>query len=97
MTMNLYSVYDRAAGIYNAPFMAHSDRDAIRSFTLAMQNAPADTPQSTNPGDFELFRVGSYDQNAGLLFSETPVIMIFRALDIRPAVDPSREGSSTQE
>lgn len=87
--MNLYSVYDRAAGIYNAPFMAHSDRDAIRSFTLAMQNAPADTPQATSPGDFELFCVGHFDQQAGRAHCDgLAPTLIFRALDIRPVVPP---------
>lgn len=87
--MNLYSVYDRAAAIYNAPFMAHSHRDAIRSFTLAMQNAPADSPQATSPGDFELFCVGHFDQEDGLAHCDgSRPEMIFRALDIRPAVPP---------
>lgn len=81
--MKLYSIYDRAAGVYNAPFRALSDRDAIRSFQQSIMNADPSTPASFSPGDFDLFAIGDMDEVTGRLDALQVPEMLFRGVDVR--------------
>lgn len=65
MITNAFSIYDRKALRFHAPFFAVSVGEAVRSFTDA-----ANDPQTTiarYPGDFVLYRVGAFDDASGQL------------------------------
>lgn len=70
MIYALYSVSDAVSGFFNAPFMAMSDEDAIRSFKCdydrALNQAPS-SPFAMFIGDYSLYRVGSFDSSTGQL------------------------------
>ncbi len=70
MTYALYAVSDAVSGMFAAPFMAMSDDDAVRSFKCdydrALNQAPS-SPFAMFIGDYNLYRVGSFDASTGLL------------------------------
>jgi hypothetical protein len=65
MRMNVYSVFDRASGVYDRPWCAHSDQAACRSFSDVA--CDADHPVGKHPDDFTLFRVGTWNDEKGEL------------------------------
>lgn len=69
MKLYAYCIYDRKSLIYNAPFFAVSDGAATRSFSDL-----ANDPQTTigrHPGDYVLFRVGTFDDAIGNMLPDT--------------------------
>lgn len=63
-----YSIYDTASGVYNQPFLQHSDKEAKRSFE---QLATDDETQiGKHPEDYYLVRVGQFDDTKGTLIPE---------------------------
>lgn len=65
MILNAYTLYDRKALQYHAPFFAHADGAAVRMVCdlVADQN----TTVGRHPEDFVLYRVGAYDDASGSL------------------------------
>lgn len=61
----MYSVYDRKARTYAAPFSADSDAAAVRMFTQAVMSD--DIALSQYPADFDLCKIGTFDLILGLL------------------------------
>ena len=61
--MNLYNIYDAAAGKYFGRFYhLQNDSHAIRAFQQALTE---DKQMNQAPDDFTLFRVGTYDDDKG--------------------------------
>lgn len=67
MLIRLYSIFDRVARVYADPFVSINDATAARSFTLA-QSSP-DTMLYASPADYQLWYIGSLDNNSGELLS----------------------------
>lgn len=83
MLIRLYSVYDRVAQIYAEPFTAVNDATAARSFTIA-QSSP-ESMLYASPGDFQLWYLGSMDNNSGeLLTYDDPATEPHKVLDGKP-------------
>lgn len=59
MVFNLYSIYDRVAGLYSEPFCAVNVELAIRKFDYLMLNSPMVA------NDCELYLLGSFTSSAG--------------------------------
>lgn len=70
MRMNVYSVFDRASGVYDRPWCAHSDQAAARSFSDVA--CDADHPVGKHPDDFTLFRVGTWHDESGEIGAQVP-------------------------
>lgn len=64
MKQRLYSVRDNKTG-FLAPISRINDAVAIRDFQTALQSAPPDSLYFTHPGDFSLYFVGCFDDEAG--------------------------------
>lgn len=71
MTMQIFTVYDSAAGAYLQPFFAPTIEFAIRQFRQAV-NAP-DHHFGKFPDDFTLFSLGSFDQSTCVWDLHEPV------------------------
>lgn len=63
--MNLYSIYDKVAKRFNAPFVAENDDVANRSFQLGVRD-------NLYASDFDLYCVGIFSVDADT--SESPVV-----------------------
>lgn len=56
----LVSIYDAKADSYTHPSVASSDADAIRQFSILVNDREG-TLLALHPEDFTLFRIGSFD------------------------------------
>lgn len=70
MIKKLYSVRDSVADQFMAPSVADNDNVAIRDFRIAMNRTDLFLYQ--NPQDFDLFCIGTYDTNSGLISPVDP-------------------------
>lgn len=64
--LKIFTVYDSKAEAYLQPFFAPTIAVAIRSFTKAADNPSHDFHHF--PGDFTLFELGEWDEQAGTTF-----------------------------
>ena len=68
MRLNVYTIFDTASGAYMRPFYMQADNAAIRSFKdLAVA---ADHEIGKHPEDYSLWRIGTFDDNKGMLVPE---------------------------
>lgn len=65
MLLQAYSVYDRKALQYHAPFFTHTDGSAVRSFADLANDM--NTTVGRHPADYVLYNVGTYSDDNGSL------------------------------
>lgn len=65
MVVKMYSIYDVKTQIYQVPFPAHNDGDAVRRMSDEVNLK--DSQISRHPEDFLLYCVGQFDDNNGRL------------------------------
>lgn len=63
MKVNMYSVFDRKANMFNHPFFAA--HDVLASRTVYMREKVDSSSLSEFPDDFMLVKVGSFDPVTG--------------------------------
>lgn len=82
--LEMYAVYDSAAGYYGQPFFCRSKSEAVRLFSDAVGDDKS--PYHKHPGDFSLFFVGLWDDNTGVVTPETVTARVISALEcvVRP-------------
>lgn len=64
----MYSICDKATS-YLFPFPAYTDQAAIRNFSTEINTSPM---AKAHPEDFELFCVGEFDMETGLIEAYMP-------------------------
>ena len=67
MILKAYSVYDNKVGVWNRPFFSRSDAEALRAFAF---NGRSDKFMSENSSDYDLFYLGDFNDEVGLLNME---------------------------
>lgn len=65
MKTELYSILDNVISSFSPMFQAANDQAAIREIGQAVRHG--ETQLSSNPEDFHVYHVGSYDHNTGAL------------------------------
>lgn len=81
MDMIIVSVYDRASECFNAPQYAPTPAAAIRGFAMQV-NDPENKMLNEHPEDYDLYKLGTYNQRTGAIdVGEGPSI-IARAQDL---------------
>lgn len=73
MNYSIYSVFDRKANVFARPFVSPNDAMAARSFLAARQDSTTEIHKF--PEDFTLYRLGTFDDDAGVVagIHPTPV------------------------
>lgn len=61
----IYSIFDKKAQEYNAPFVEVTDATAIRAIQDVVSNQ--DHPFSKFSEDYELVKLGTYDPTTGII------------------------------
>ncbi len=79
-TFAIVSVRDTVAETYGRPFMASNIPSAIRSLSHEI-NSPDAGSLHSNPGDFELYSLGEFDDQTGLITVYEPRL-VCKALDL---------------
>lgn len=80
----VYCLKDTKAG-FLSPTLSDSDATAIRSFSLLV-NDKRETLVAQCPEDFELYALGSFDSNTGILHSSEPRF-VARGADVKKVGD----------
>lgn len=69
MLLNIYSIYDEAAGAYATPFFMHNHGLATRAFADQVNNK--ESMIYNHPEQFILFHLGEYDDRTGEINTES--------------------------
>lgn len=70
MQYEIYSIRDIKANAYHRPFFVPNRAVAIRAVTDIAQDTQTDIGK--HPEDYQLFYLGTYDDNTGALSSTAP-------------------------
>lgn len=73
--LKLYSVLDKRAGFFSAPFGLRADVHALRSFTAEVNRKAEDNNMNRYPQDFALYRIGSFVQEDGTLIPTLDLVV----------------------
>ncbi|AXH77395.1 MAG: nonstructural protein [Microviridae sp.] len=76
------SVRDSAADVYNRPFFVPHRNVAVRDFTDEVNREDPTNPLNKHPGDFDLYLLGEFDDNTGLIHQEPTPTGLVRGKDV---------------
>lgn len=79
MTVNLYAMRDLKSD-FMSPTVSVNDAVAMRSFESAIQSSQHEL--FTHRNDFQLFRIGQYETETGLLIPEALPVLICEGKDV---------------
>lgn len=65
MNFKIYSIFDKKAGLYGMPFFMLNDSLAVRDLQNSLKKS--DSPYGSNPEDFQLYCVGDFKPETGLI------------------------------
>lgn len=68
MRLLVCAVRDRAADAFMRPFVVPATGLAIRSFSDEINRKAPDNPMSAHPDDYDLFKIGEFEEETGKLF-----------------------------
>lgn len=68
MKLFVYSVFDQASGVFDRPFIARAEAEAIRSFTDICKDESH--PIGKHPEHYTLVNLGVFDDNKGTITHE---------------------------
>lgn len=71
MKLTLVAIKDTKIGAFQQPACVAALGAAIRAFEDATTNPAKDTDISRHPTDFELWKIGIYDDETGLIEQDT--------------------------
>lgn len=70
----IVSVRDRAVDGYMNPFVVPSEGAAVRSFSDEVNRA--ESPMNAHPDDYDLYRLGHFDDSTGAFAVESPTMLV---------------------
>jgi len=82
MLQFVVSVKDRAADVFNRPFFVPHRNVAVRDFTDEVNRSSSDNQLNKHPDDFDLYLLGTFDDNAGTFAMEEQPVVLVRAKDV---------------
>lgn len=91
--MMIYAVYDVKAASYGTPAFLASKGIALRGFADVCANGQSQFAK--HPGDFQMFELGSYDPNSGLITPHPQPIFCFSASEVVQQVAQAREAQAS--
>lgn len=89
MKMLVFSVFDLKTGCFAQPFFGVARGQALRSFGDAVQGG--DGVISKHPGDYQLFEIGGFDDEAGRLEACIPAQFLASGGDFVVPVPETRQ------
>lgn len=81
MKKKVFSIYDKKAELYNAPFMDVAVGPAERNFRMLVNDGKSIPSQY--PADFELYLVAEYDEVTANYENMTEKVRVCGALDVK--------------
>lgn len=74
MELQIFSMYDKKTTIYGRPFYAHNSGHAMRLVLDEASNQ--DSQLSKYPADFQLCKIGSFDDQLGTIDPQEVAVVI---------------------
>lgn len=71
--IKIYAIYDQKLEAYNRPFFLISEGVAIRAFQDEINNI--DSELSKHPADYDLYKLGEYDEQTGEITPNKPQLL----------------------
>lgn len=84
MTLNIYSIFDTVAQVFNKPFTELNNATAIRAFTGSIQS-------QEYKDDYVLYNLGELDDNSGVIKPNENPVKILSGLEVERKVDNQME------
>ena len=84
MVLKIFAIRDQKAEVYNTPFYQHSHGEAERNFKTLVNDGKSTVSQY--PEDFDLYYLGDYDDNTGLVKSLDTPQHIVKAIALKSQV-----------
>lgn len=72
----MFAIRDSAAETFHPPFCARATGQATRDFTAQVNRQAPDNPLYQHPDDFELYRVGEYNDATGEIKPQPPALIL---------------------
>lgn len=72
MKLPVIAVFDKKLGVYERPFVVRMSGEAIREWDIVRKDT--NTKIGKNPEDFDLFQIGTYDDELGTLENAQPKV-----------------------
>lgn len=72
MKLKIYAVKDRQTDMYGQPMFLMTDGHAMRAFSDEINRASDDNMLHKHPDDFDLYKLGVWDGNAGRFETHEP-------------------------
>lgn len=76
MKMEVLAVYDIQAGVYMQPMFCQSTGVGVRMLTDEVNRQAQDNVLYQHPEDFRLFRLGAWDNVAGVFEGSNPSLVV---------------------
>lgn len=74
MIIQMYCPRDTKTGFYHPPMYCHTDGHAMRVVKDQMTNGHH--VMASHPGDFDLYRIGEFDDEAGIVSGHEPKFVV---------------------
>lgn len=87
MRYGLFAIYDAQVKTFMRPFFAMTVGQAERSFGDGVRHPDSD--YGKHPHDYSMFKLGEFDDESGLLYSEQAPVHCCNAIGMLPADHPS--------
>ncbi|AXH74319.1 MAG: nonstructural protein [Microviridae sp.] len=81
----IVALKDTAARVFGTPFFVQAAAQAVRSLRDEVNSGKAESDLARHPSDFELYDIGSYDEDSGVITMREPSL-ICRAKDLKESV-----------
>lgn len=95
MVQQIYGVFDRKSALYRFPQFVRTEGQAIRSFETGCLDPQ--TEMGRFPADFDLYLIGSWDDERGVLIPRDQPSFVISALTvINAAMRRSKEDANAQ-
>lgn len=78
-------VKDTAARVFGTPFVVQAAAQGVRGLRDEVNSSEAKSDLARHPDDFELYEIGSFDEDSGLIEATPEPILVCRAKDLREA------------
>lgn len=74
------AIHDSMAEAFSNPYFFPAEGAGIRAFAQGVNGG--DKAMTANPGDFTLYRLGTYDERTGVLVPETDPVRVVTGLQV---------------
>lgn len=78
----IYAVKDLAVQAFGTPFFVRAKGEALRSFQDEANRRDSDSAIAKHPEDYELYRIGDFDDQTGTIIAAQAPELVARAKDL---------------